>query len=70
VTSVPTRIGKAAARRVGAGAAHFINSLAPTGTLPSKNSDSISTAVLVALAAVALLILLGSHPAIRARAWR
>jgi hypothetical protein len=70
VTSVPTRIGKAAATRVGAGAAHFVNSLAPRGRQPTAKGDSISTTVLVSLLAVALAVLLGSHPAIRARAWR
>jgi hypothetical protein len=70
VTSVPTRIGKAAAARVGAGAAHVVSSLAPSRALPSNKGDSISSFVLVALLAVALAVLLGSHPAVRARAWR
>jgi hypothetical protein len=74
VTSVPTRIGKAAATRVGAGAAHVVSSLAPKGTLQSDNVDQISTAVVMTLLVIVLAVLLGVGstylPAIRARAWR
>jgi hypothetical protein len=74
VTSVSARIGHAAAMRAGAGAAHFVSSLAPRPTVPADKSDTVSTAVVMTLLAVVLAVLLGVGstylPRIRARAWR
>ena len=76
VTSVPARIGRAAAR-AGAGAAHLVGGLAarpPVQVSSAEEADSVSTAVVMALLAVVLAVLLGVGstyvPAIRARAWR
>ena len=76
VTSVPARIGRAAAR-AGAGAAHLVGGLAarpPLQVSSAEEADSVSTAVVMALLAVVLAVLLGVGstyvPAIRARAWR
>jgi hypothetical protein len=74
VTSVPARIGQAAAMRVGAGAAHFIGSLAPRSARPADEFDPVSTAVVMTLLAVMLVVLLGVGstylPKVRVRAWR
>ena len=76
VTSVPARIGRAAAR-AGAGTAHLVGGLAPRPSLQvssAEKADSVSTAVVMALLAVVLAVLLGVGstyvPAIRVRAWR
>jgi hypothetical protein len=76
VTSVPARLGRAAAR-AGTGAAHFVSSSAPNGTLPVNTADSISTPVILTLLAVILAVVLSvgstyvpSLRALRARVWR
>src|SRR6185369_14764934 len=72
VTSVPARMGRAAAR-AGTGAAHFVSSYAPQRT-PRGDTADISPAVILTLLAVLLAVLVGAGstyvPSLRARASR
>jgi hypothetical protein len=61
VTWAPVRAARAATR-AGAGAAHLISNVGRTPVLPTVSADradQVSTAVLVALFAVLLVLLLG-----------
>ena len=72
VTSVPARMGRAAAR-AGTDAAHFVSSYAPPRT-PRGDTADISPAVILTLLAVLLAVLVGAGstyvPSLRARASR
>jgi hypothetical protein len=73
VTPVPARIRRVAVR-AGAGAAHFVSSLAPSptvaGSSAGNNADNVSTAVVITLLAALLGVGSTYVPAVRRRVWR